>query len=101
MPARIFEDFQQPYDDDYYLLLDNKKYFAAKMVPVEPGAMVHQRVLLNSERKFSIEQVLDDQWDGYDDDIHCVGNFIAWELADTMLCTEEADGKKKKRKKFK
>lgn len=51
----------------------------------EPCALVHNKNILDSQRKFRIDQVLHYQWDDFNLDVHRVGSFVAWELDNIIL----------------
>lgn len=88
--AFLLEEFDSPLDEnDYFLLVNNIKCFVAKMYSTEPGALVHNKKLLRYQRNFRIDKVLDNQWDGFDEDLHCFGSFVAWKLDHTILYEEE------------
>ena len=74
------------------------------MYSTEPGALMHNKELLDSEGKFQIDEVLDDDWEGFDEDLHCEGSFLAWEMDQNLLQKEgKTDGASKKwltKKKF-
>ena len=93
--ALLIEDFDVANENgSYYLLANNKKCFKATMYSTEPGALVHNKELLYSEEKFRIHELLDDNWEGFDEDLHCEGSF----LVDQTLLQEEGktDGASKK-----
>ena len=103
--ALLIEDFDVANENgSYYLLANNKKCFKTTMYSTEPGALVYNKELLDSEGKFQIDEVLDDDWEGFDEDLHCEGSFLAWEMDQTLLQEEEkTDGASKKqltKKKF-
>ena len=59
--ALLIEDFDVANENEsYYLLANNKKCFKATMYSTEPGALVHNKELLDPEGKFRIDEVLDD-----------------------------------------
>ena len=59
--AFLIEDFDVANENgSYYLLANNKKCFKATMYSTEPGALVHNKELLDPEGKFRIDEVLDD-----------------------------------------
>ena len=41
--------------------------------------------LLDSEGNFRIDEALDDDWESFDEDLHCEGNFLACEMDQTLL----------------
>ena len=68
------------------------------MYSTEPSALLHNKELLNSEGKFRIYEVLDDDWECFNEDLHCEGGFFAWEMDQTLLEEEgKTDGPSKKR----
>ena len=92
--ALVVEEFDSVTDDKlYHLLSDGKKCFTAKMYSSKPGSLVHNKELLPSQCKFRIDKVLDTEWGGFDEDIHSVGSFVAWEVEDAV---EFGKGKKRK-----
>ena len=94
----MIEDFDVPNEDgSYYLLANNKKCFKATMYSAEPGAVVHSNKLLDSEGKFWIDEELDDDWEGFNEDTHCQDSFLTWEMDETLLQEEgKIDGASKK-----
>ena len=44
--------------------------------------------LLDSEANLRIDEALDDDWESFDEDLHCEGNFLAWEMDQTLLQEE-------------
>ena len=55
-------------------------------MPTPPRSLVHNNVLKETERKFLIITLLDtDRWDVFDEDLHCEGSYIAWNIEDTHL----------------
>ena len=96
--ALLEEDFVTPDSDTVYVLFKQpgqKKIdcFMGKMIPVKPGVLVHNKKLLPSQRKFSIDKVLSTNWNGYDEDKHTVGSYVAWELDDTSVHNKKVDSK--------
>lgn len=70
----------------HFLINGKKKLFIAKLHPTEPGDTVHHKVLKACERKFEIIKVIDaHHWSGYDEELHSVGSFIAWDIGATEL----------------
>ena len=68
------------------------------MYSTELGALEHNKELLDSEGKIRIDEVLDDDWEDFDEDLHCEGSFLAWEMDQTLLQEEgKTDGASKKR----
>ena len=96
--ALLIEDFDVANENgSYYLLANYKKCFKTTMYSTEPGALVHNKELLDLEGKFRIDEVLDDGWEGFDEDLHCEGSFLAWEMDQTLLQEEgKTDGASKK-----
>ena len=87
----------------YVLMSGSLRCFIANMISTESGAIVHNKELLESQRKFLIVDVLDTTWEGFDEDIHTAGSFLAWNLEDAAIIVEkevEEDSKKKKKRKF-
>ena len=74
------------------------------MYSTEPGALEHNKELLDSEETFRIDEVLDDDWEGLGEDLHCEGSFLTWEMDQTLLQEKgKTDGASKKqltKKKF-
>ena len=95
--ALLIKDFDVANENgSYYLLASNKKCFKIKMYSTEPGALVHNIELL-ALGKFRIDEVLDDDWQGFDEDLHCEGSFLAWEMDQTLLQEErKTDGASEK-----
>ena len=95
--AFLIEDFDVANENgSYYLLASNKKCFKIKMYSTEPGALVHNIELLDLG-KFRIDEVLDDDWWGFDEDLHCEDSFLAWEMDQTLLQEErKTDGASEK-----
>ena len=72
-----------------YLMQNKKKIFLGRLIPTEPGAIVHLKLLNESERKFEIINVLDSaHWDSFDPDLHSIGSFITWDINNTKLKVE-------------
>ena len=58
------------------------------MYETNPGVMVHNVPLPKTHQKFLIDQVLLTDWEGYNEDLHCVGSFAVWDLSDVRLDEE-------------
>ena len=68
------------------------------MYSTEPSALLHNKELLDLEGKFRIDEVLDDDWECFYEDLHCEGSFLAWEMDQTILQERgKTDGPSKKR----
>ena len=52
----------------------------ATMFYTHPGVMVHNIPLPKTHQKFRIDDVLLTNWEGFDEDRHCVGAFLAWDM---------------------
>lgn len=103
--ALIEEEFVEPISEDTYFLFikdrkESKNCLVGKLYPSKPGILVHNKPLLNTQWKFRIYEVLETNWEGYDEDFHCVGTFVAWDIENTRICkqAEKDKGKKRKRK---
>ena len=99
--AILSDDECQP-PKEYVLLDGADEVFQGWVVETEPGEVVHHKPLEASQRKFQITHLLEHakKWSGYDEDIHCVGTFIAWELESTKVKVKGKGKEKKKKKKF-
>ena len=65
--ALLIDDFDVANENgSYHLVANNKKCFKASMYSTEPGALVHNKELLDSEGTFRIDEVLNDDWEGFD-----------------------------------
>ena len=105
--ALMVEEYNNILSDDEcckvaqeYVLLDGEdEIFQAWIIHTEPGDVVHHKPLQASERKFQITHLLEhaQNWPGYDEDIHDVGTFVAWDLQST----KQTQGKEKVKKKKK
>ena len=103
--TEIYVEVEEEIVDEYLLVtqvVSNKNktvtvnVMRGKMCPTKPGDRVHNRELLESQRKFQIEEVLVTDWEGFNEDVHCAGSFVAWELEDTVKCKENEVKKKQK-----
>ena len=57
---------------------------------MDKSMVVQNRALQGTGRKFLISSVIDvGRWDGYDEDSHTVGTYIAWDLQNTTVKVEE------------
>ena len=96
--ALLIDEFDVANENGSYYLLANKKCFQATMYSTEPGALEHNKQLLDSEEKFRIDEILDDDWEGFDEDLHCEGSFLTWEMDQTLLQEKgKTDGASRKR----
>ena len=85
----IDEDGSSAENVHLYLMQNKKKIFLGRLIPTEPGAIVHHKLLNESERKFEIINVLDSaHWDSFDPDLHSIGSFITWDINNTKLKVE-------------
>ena len=96
--ALLIEDLDVANENgSYYLPGNSKKSFNATMYSTELGALEHNKELLDSEGKIRIDEVLDDDWEDFDEDLHCEGSFLAWEMDQNLLQKEgKTDGASKK-----
>ena len=95
--ALLIDEFDVANENGSYYLLANKKCFQATMYSTEPGALEHNKELLDSEETFRIDEVLDDDWEGFGEDLHCEGSFLTWEMDQTLLQEKgKTDGASKK-----
>ena len=90
--------------------------FEAIMIPTSPGAVVHMKKMSDNMAKFQITLVLN-EWEGYDEDIHLPGSYVAWDIdhSESLNCMstekgqndddgnekDQEDGEKKKKGKKK
>ena len=76
---------------EYYLLYNERKIFIGKLILTKPGEVVHHHTLHSSERKFEVTRVIDCNtpfWEEFDEDIHSVGSYIAWDLRNSLVKTK-------------
>ena len=97
--ALVEEEFVQPSEQIYHLYVygddgEPINCFIASMYFTNPGVLVHNKPLLPTQQKFLIEEVLDKNWNGYDEDVHVAGTYVAWDIADIS-----EKGKKEEEKK--
>jgi len=65
-------------------LFGELKLFVGKLIP--NAEVVHNRALQGTERKFEIISLINaSKWEQFDEDIHGVGTFIAWDLKNAEL----------------
>ena len=77
-------------DRVYYLLYNDRKMLMGKLIPTKPGELVHHHVLHSSERNFEITRVIycnTSLWEEFDEDIHSVGSYVAWDLRNALVKT--------------
>ena len=89
--------------ENFVLTYNSFDLFLCTLVSRKEGQNVHNKPLGKNEGKFSICEVLSDvkQWPEYDEDRHCEGTFIAWNMADSRSSSMEKNvisGKKEKNK---
>ena len=79
---------EQAQEDEVFLSEMGKQLFAAKLDVVgSEGDTVHGRKMLPNKRRFFITKVLNDafQWSKFDEDVHCAGSAILWNIVETSL----------------
>ena len=83
--ALLKEYLQKPSTIQYYLQLDGDdgsqiNVMKGTMYYTNPGVMIHNKPLLPTEQKFRIDELLKTTWEGFKEDLNCVGAFVAWHV---------------------
>ena len=88
---------EQPQEGEMFLIEKGKQLFAAKLDVVgSEGDTVHGTKMLPNERRFFITKVLNDafQWSKFDEDVHCAGSAILWNIVEISLHDESLQSSK-------
>ena len=59
----------------------NIPVFKAVIIHTNPDELVHNKPIIGGYGKYLIREILDDTWDGFDEDLHAVGSYIVWEIS--------------------
>ena len=84
-------------EGEMILIEKGKQLFAAKLDVVgSEGHTVHGTKMLRNERRLFITEVLNDafQWSKFDEDVHCAGSAILWNIVETSLQDESLQSSK-------